>query len=152
MLEVKGLHKSFGGFRAVTDVSFDVARQQIAAVIGPNGAGKSTLFNLISGHLRPDSGSVRLAGRELALTVREFDLLWHLVRHPGRVSTREDLMRRVWGWEFGDLSTVTVHVRRLRAKVEADPARPVRLVTVWGVGYRWDAAADAELPVLPVPS
>ena len=49
-------------------------------------------------------------------------------------------MLEVWGWEFGDLSTVTVHVRRLRAKVEVDPARPVRLVTVWGVGYRWDGA------------
>jgi DNA-binding response OmpR family regulator len=73
--------------------------------------------------------------------MREFDLLVHLVRHPGRAFSRNDLMLQVWGWEFGDLSTVTVHVRRLRAKVEADPARPVRLVTVWGVGYRWDAAA-----------
>ena len=85
-----------------------------------------------------------LAGRELTLTMREFDLLAHLVRHPGRAFTRNDLMLEVWGWEFGDLSTVTVHVRRLRAKVEADPARPVRLVTVWGVGYRWDGA-DGEL-------
>jgi DNA-binding response OmpR family regulator len=82
----------------------------------------------------------RLAGQELALTVREFDLLAHLVRHPGIAFGREDLMRQVWGWEFGDLSTVTVHVRRLRAKVEADPATPARLVTVWGVGYRWDPA------------
>ena len=51
---------------------------------------------------------------------------------------REELVRDVWGWEFGDQSTVTVHVRRLREKVERDPAAPVRLVTVWGVGYRWD--------------
>lgn len=78
------------------------------------------------------------AGEELPLTSRELALLVHLLRHPGRAFSREDLLRDVWGWEFGDLSTVTVHVRRLRGKVEADPASPQRLVTVWGVGYRWD--------------
>ncbi|MFJ2957624.1 response regulator transcription factor [Streptomyces sp. NPDC087270] len=87
-------------------------------------------------------------GEELALTIREFDLLAFFLRHPGRVLGREELMRRVWGWEFGDLSTVTVHVRRLREKVEDDPARPRLISTVWGVGYRFDpadvgAAADA---------
>ena len=55
------------------------------------------------------------------------------------VHRRDELMRAVWGWEFGDESTVTVHVRRLREKVEADPSAPRRLVTVFGVGYRWDA-------------
>jgi DNA-binding response OmpR family regulator len=81
---------------------------------------------------------VTLAGRELALTVREFDLLAFLVVRPGVVHSREDLLSQVWGWSFGDQSTVTVHVRRLREKVEQDPTRPRRLVTVWGVGYRWD--------------
>jgi branched-chain amino acid transport system ATP-binding protein len=65
MLEVEGLSKSFAGFRAVSDVSLSVATRQIAAVIGPNGAGKSTLFNLITGHLRPDSGTVKLDGRDI---------------------------------------------------------------------------------------
>ena len=81
-------------------------------------------------------------GSELALTIREFDLLAFFLRHPGRVYSREDLMREVWGWDFGDLSTVTVHVRRLRGKVEDDPARPRLIQTVWGVGYRFDAAGS----------
>ncbi|MFI0240497.1 response regulator transcription factor [Streptomyces sp. NPDC016845] len=78
-------------------------------------------------------------GGELALTLREFDLLSFFLRHPGRAYSREDLMREVWGWEFGDLSTVTVHIRRLRGKVEDDPARPRLIQTVWGVGYRFEA-------------
>ena len=77
-------------------------------------------------------------GEPLSLTVREFDLLVFLMSHPGTVFNRADLLSKVWGWEFGDQSTVTVHVRRLREKVEADPARPQRIATVWGVGYRYD--------------
>jgi len=77
----------------------------------------------------------------LALTSREFDLLAHLMAHPGTAFSRRELMTQVWGWEYGDESTVTVHVRRLREKVESDPARPLRLQTVWGVGYRWDGVA-----------
>ncbi|MFI6334272.1 response regulator transcription factor [Streptomyces sp. NPDC050535] len=83
-------------------------------------------------------------GEELALTIREFDLLAFFLRHPGRASSREDLMREVWGWDFGDLSTVTVHVRRLRGKVEDDPGRPRLIQTVWGVGYRFDATPREE--------
>ncbi len=81
------------------------------------------------------------AGVRLDLTVREFDLLAFFMAHPGRAFTREELMRRVWDWEFGDLSTVTVHVRRLREKIERDPAHPCLILTVWGVGYRFDAAS-----------
>jgi len=77
-------------------------------------------------------------GRPLSLTGREFDLLAFLIAHPGQAYTRNELMRLVWGWEYGDQSTVTVHVRRLREKIEADPAEPMLLVTVWGVGYRLD--------------
>ncbi len=79
-------------------------------------------------------------GVELALTGREFDLLAFLLAHPGRAFSRADLMHEVWRWDFGDESTVTVHVRRLREKVEPDPAHPRRLATVWGVGYRWDSS------------
>jgi len=80
-----------------------------------------------------------LGDRVLALTSREYDLLQFLVAHPGTAFSREELLQHVWGWSFGDQSTVTVHVRRLREKVEVDPTMPERLVTVWGVGYRWEA-------------
>ncbi|GAB2909550.1 hypothetical protein GCM10027075_06390 [Streptomyces heilongjiangensis] len=73
-------------------------------------------------------------GAELALTLSEFDLLTFLLRSPGR----EGLMREAGGWDFGDLSTVTVPVRRLRGKIEDDPARPRLIQTVWGVGNRFD--------------
>ena len=97
---------------------------------------------VVDGDLRVDIPGRRaaLGGRELALTVREFDLLAFLVRRPGQVFTRAELLERVWGWDFGDQSTVTVHVRRLREKVEADPTKPTRIATVWGVGYRYDGA------------
>ncbi|WP_455358521.1 response regulator [Streptomyces sp. SYSU K21746] len=88
--------------------------------------------------LDPAAHRVTKDGRELALTMREFDLLAHLIRHQGQALTREDLMREVWGWDFGDLSTVTVHVRRLRGKIEDDPAMPRLIQTVWGVGYRFE--------------
>jgi DNA-binding response OmpR family regulator len=80
------------------------------------------------------------AGERLPLTSREFDLLRFLMTNAGVAWSRSNLLRDVWGWSFGDQSTVTVHVRRLREKVESDPTRPTRLVTVWGVGYRWDAS------------
>ncbi|MBK9725805.1 MAG: response regulator transcription factor [Actinomycetales bacterium] len=88
-------------------------------------------------------------GAELALTVREYDLLAHFMSHPGVAFSREQLMREVWGWEYGDQSTVTVHVRRLREKVEPDPAAPVRIATVWGVGYRWDGMPPPPSPSPP---
>lgn len=97
---------------------------------------------LLSGDLEIDLRArvARRAGRVLSLTAREFDLLAFLLEHPGRVFTRQQLLREVWGWDFGDDSTVTVHVRRLREKVEADPSQPVLLSTVRGVGYRFDPA------------
>ncbi|MFH8840470.1 response regulator transcription factor [Streptomyces sp. NPDC017868] len=88
--------------------------------------------------VHPETRRATRNGRELTLTLREFDLLAHFLAHPGRAHGREELMRDVWGWDFGDLSTVTVHVRRLRAKIEDDPAAPRLIQTVWGVGYRFE--------------
>jgi DNA-binding response OmpR family regulator len=82
---------------------------------------------------------VRRRGEPMHLTRKEFDLLWHLVSYPGVTLTRSELLERVWDFAWdGDTSTVTVHIRRLREKIEADPSRPTHLVTVWGVGYRFE--------------
>ncbi|HYX76783.1 MAG TPA: response regulator transcription factor [Gaiellaceae bacterium] len=82
----------------------------------------------------------RRDGEPLALTAKEFDLLWFLASNPNRVFSRDQLMHRVWGYSAAlDTGTVTVHVRRLREKLEADPSHPELLETVWGVGYRFRA-------------
>jgi two-component system, OmpR family, response regulator ResD len=86
----------------------------------------------------PEAHRVTVRGEEVQLTVREFELLFHFVRHPGQVFSRSQLMDTVWRYSFyTDTSTVTVHIRRLRAKIEVDPSRPRWLQTVWGVGYRF---------------
>ena len=114
---------------------------RVAAVLrraqGPDSADPR---GLVDGDLCIDTGAheARLGGSVLALTTREYDLLVYLLRHPRTAFTREQLLERVWDWSFGDVSTVTVHVRRLREKIEPDPANPTRLVTVWGVGYRYE--------------
>ncbi|MCB5183179.1 response regulator transcription factor [Streptomyces antimicrobicus] len=119
---------------------------------GGTGTGRTGTGVLRAGGITVDPATRRATrdGGELALTLREFDLLAHFLTHPGRAHTREELMRDVWGWDFGDLSTVTVHVRRLRAKIEADPATPRLIQTVWGVGYRFEPtgteAAEATAP------
>jgi DNA-binding response OmpR family regulator len=95
---------------------------------------------LVDGDLRLDVGQhvATRSGARLNLTAREFELLRFFLANAGLAFTRSQLLDKVWGWSFGDQSTVTVHVRRLREKVEADPTRPTRLATVWGVGYRWE--------------
>ena len=86
----------------------------------------------------PNTREVRVKGEPVVLTVREFDLLHYLASQPNRVFTRDQLMDAVWGYSFAaDTSTVTVHIRRLREKIEDDPAQPYYLLTVWGVGYRF---------------
>jgi DNA-binding response OmpR family regulator len=92
------------------------------------------------GSISIDAGAreVRKGEARLKLTVKEFDLLWFLARHPGRVFSRDQLMSRVWGYSSAfDTGTVTVHVRRLREKLEDDPSQPRHLETVWGAGYRF---------------
>jgi DNA-binding response OmpR family regulator len=86
----------------------------------------------------PVAHEARLDGEIVSLTAREFELLTHLMRNPRRAFRREELLAAVWGFTYGDTSTVTVHVRRLREKIEADPSEPRHICTVWGVGYRFE--------------
>lgn len=90
------------------------------------------------------TGRVFKGGRPVALTGREFDLLRFFFTHRGQVHSRDDLLREVWKWSFGDSATVTVYVRRLREKIEDDPGRPRLLVTEWGAGYRFGPPMTAR--------
>jgi DNA-binding response OmpR family regulator len=86
----------------------------------------------------PAARQVYVRGEEVVLTQREFDVLLFLARHPGQAFSRNQLMDAIWQYSFyTDTSTVTVHIRRLRSKIEADPSRPRHIQTVWGVGYRF---------------
>ncbi len=104
-----------------------------------NGSAKSRPGTVRAGELEIDlsARTARVSGDSVSLTAREFDLLAFLVQHPGQVFSREELLERVWGYRFGETATVTVHMRRLRTKLEADPSAPVHFQTVWGVGYRF---------------
>jgi len=105
--------------------------------VSPPAAAESEPLEHGSLRIDPASRTVTLAGEEISLTQREFDLLAFLAAHPGRVFTRDQLMETVWDYPFfTDTSTVTVHVRRLRAKLGDDPSEPRFIETVWGVGYR----------------
>lgn len=101
---------------------------------------------LVMGELSVDIAAheVRVRGERVTLTAREFDLLLWFVMHPRKVFTRAELMQEVWGYSFGDKSTITVHVRRLREKLELDPANPEWIKTIWSVGYRFDPAKEVS--------
>lgn len=105
---------------------------------GSVSAGAGQMLSASDLEIDLSSRDVRVAGQPVSLTVREFDLLVFLMQHPHQVFRREELLELVWGYTFGDTSTVTVHVRRLREKIEAEPSSPTRIQTVWGVGYRFE--------------
>lgn len=96
-------------------------------------------------HVDPDKRQVLIADNPIELTAREFDLLWHFASNPGRVFTRTQLLDSVWGYGYaGYEHTVNSHINRLRAKIEADPANPRYVITVWGVGYKFSGNEDRE--------
>ncbi len=95
--------------------------------------------------IEPLAREVRVNGRPIELTPREFDLLYFFARSPGKVFSRLELLNQVWGYHHdGYEHTVNTHINRLRIKVEADPAQPRRILTVWGHGYKMSAAAHGE--------
>jgi DNA-binding response OmpR family regulator len=105
--------------------------------------GKLDSQTITDGDLAVDLSAhkVSTGGGPIQLTAREYDLLVFFLRNPRQAFTREQLLAEVWDWTFGDTSTVTVHVRRLREKLEPDPTFPKRILTVWGVGYRYEPEA-----------
>lgn len=127
--------KPFSPRELVSRVKAVLRRTQIAE-IAPGGE-QPIAFGTV--RIDPRTHQVTVDGEEIPLTVKEFDLLWTFASHPRQVFNRDQLLDRVWGvTEFVDPSTVTVHVRRLREKIEADPSNPAHIVTVWGVGYRFE--------------
>ncbi len=89
-------------------------------------------------NIDPVARNVKVNSQSVILTAKEFDLLWHFALHPEQVFTRAQLLAQVWGDElYTDPSTVTVHIRRLREKIEIDPSQPQQILTVWGVGYKF---------------
>ncbi len=113
---------------------------RVKAVLRRAGRGEpppQTLLDFDRLVIDPRAREVRVAGQAVALTAREFDLLQLLAEHPRQVFTREQLFERFWG-EFGDRHSLTVHVGRIREKIEENPAHPRHIVTVWGVGYRFE--------------
>jgi len=113
---------------------------RVKAVLRRATAGAAKAERIDVGGLSIDSATreVRKEGTTLRLTAMEFDLLWFLASHPRRVFSRDQLMESVWGYHATfDTGTVTVHVRRLREKIEDDPSRPLHIQTMWGAGYRF---------------
>jgi len=128
--------KPFSPRELVARVQALLRRARPVSARGPNAMIRSGDIEI-----DPRSRTVRVESRPVQLTAKEFDLLHFLASHPNHVFTRDELMNRVWDFEFaGDTGTVTVHVRRLRQKIEPDPDRPRYLKTVWGVGYKFEPA------------
>jgi len=121
-----------------------VLRRAQGALPSLMGVGEGVGSHLRAGRLEVDV-SARQAwvdGEPVAFTAREFELLVFFMRSPRVVFRREELLERVWGWTYGDSATVTVHVRRIREKIETDPAEPRLIATVWGVGYRFEQPVE----------
>jgi DNA-binding response OmpR family regulator len=129
--------KPFSPREVVARVKVALRRQQEATVRTiPNNEAVLSMPGL---SINKNSRLVEVDGKNVELTAKEFDLLWFLASSPGQVFTREQLLDKVWDYSyFGEMSTVTVHIRRLREKVEVDPMRPLHIKTVWGVGYKFE--------------
>lgn len=103
----------------------------------PQGKDSTLMFRDLQ--IDPHTRLVISQGEEKTLTAKEFDMLWLMASHPRQVFTRQQLLERIWGLsDYIDPGTVTVHVRRVREKIEADPSNPVHVLTVWGVGYKFE--------------
>ncbi len=133
--------KPFSPQELVSRVRAVMRRIKRASAQSGQQAPASTELPLTYGEMVIDAPSrtVTVSGKDIPLTAKEFDMLYLLAQHPKQVYTREQLLDRVWGGaEYIDPGTVTVHIRRVREKIENDPSSPTRLLTVWGVGYKFE--------------
>lgn len=115
---------------------------RVEALLRRSAAPPVEAFEVGRFRVEPSRRKIWRKGREISLTSREYELFHFLLRNPDRVISRDELFQRVWGWGHGDPSTVTVHVRRLREKIEDDPRFPCYLRTEWGAGYRFTVGGD----------
>jgi len=130
--------KPFSPSELVARVKAHLARYE--RLVGAGSGGRRDEIRIRGLHVDKPSRTVRVNGSVILFTSKEFDLLLFLMMHPNRVFSRDELFEGVWGLESnGDSATVTVHIRKLREKVEADPSNPQYIETVWGVGYRFKA-------------
>ena len=121
----------------------DGAGSKLDRVASPVPKGTESVLSVGDVTLDPDEHRVSLSGEDLALPLKEFDLLHLLLANAGRVLTRDLLIDRVWGSDYvGDTKTLDVHVKRLRSKLEPDPANPTRIVTIRGLGYKYERPRD----------
>jgi two-component system response regulator ResD len=131
--------KPFSPREMVARVKVALRRVQESARGAANPGSSDEILTIEGLYINKTARSVQLQDKPVELTAKEFDLLWFLASNPGQVFTREQLLDKVWDYTFfGEMSTVTVHIRRLREKVEVDPMRPRHIKTVWGVGYKFE--------------
>ncbi len=136
------LTKPFSVRELVARVRAIFRRIEVMAVRGEESEDEITVGEL---SIDPHKRRATLEGRPISLTAKEFDLLVHFARHPGRVYSRAELLDQVWGYGYGGYEhTVNSHINRLRAKLEEDPAEPRYVLTVWGVGYKMFDPADSD--------
>lgn len=129
--------KPFSPAELVLRIKAVLRRVEVAAVPAQQQSDVLRFDTLV---ISPTSRRVEVAGQAVDLTAKEFDLLHYLASHPGQVFTRSQLLTQIWDYDYyGDSSTVTVHISRLREKIESDPAHPCHIKTVWGVGYKFEA-------------
>lgn len=135
------LTKPFSVLELVARVRAILRRvENLRAAAKPDADGEAIVAGDVT--IDPTRREVTLAGVQIELTAREFDLLEHFARHPGHVFRRADLLDKVWGYGHeGYEHTVNSHINRLRAKIERDPSNPSRIVTIWGVGYKFAGEA-----------
>lgn len=132
--------KPFSPRELVARVKVALRRNQETQKAAAKGLPKEEVISLDGLYVSRTARKVEVNGQPVELTAKEFDLLWFLANNQGQVFSREQLLDKVWDYSFfGEMSTVTVHIRRLREKVEADPMRPRHIKTVWGVGYKFES-------------